>query len=314
MAAAGEALALVEATRLTLLSLIGEGGCAQVFYAFLRDQTAQDPEVPLDPRPVAVKRIDLGDDSMMGFREQRIFDREVAALRALDHPNIVKLLGTQSQAKPLTLILELCCGGSLFCLLHCSCVPEVELSWAQQRKMCLDIARAMDHLHTRNPPILHRDLKSPNILLHVPLTGPGDLPFLKLADFGLARNLPVAGDMPAALGACHCEVAPRRLTGSIGTWQWMAPEVFCGLPYNTKADVYPFGIVLHEILSRVPPFNDEEPSEVRRKVVTGARPPLALLPIACPEDVQHLMQACWSRHATQRPDYRCITNVLESLA
>lgn len=89
----------------------------------------------------------------------------------------------------------------------------------------MDTARGMNYLHERGTPILHRDLKSLNLLLD-------ESRRVKLADFGWTKGL------------------QNYMTGKIGTYQWMAPEVISSFQYTEKADVYSFGIILWEIASR----------------------------------------------------------------
>ena len=100
-----------------------------------------------------------------------------------------------------------------------------EIDWEQRRNLALDTARAMNYLHERPKPILHRDLKSLNLLLD-------ENNRVKLADFGWTKGL------------------ENYMTGKIGTYQWMAPEVVSSHQYTEKADVFSFAIILWEIASR----------------------------------------------------------------
>jgi mitogen-activated protein kinase kinase kinase 9 len=111
--------------------------------------------------------------------------------------------------------------------------------------MALDIAKGMFFMHSLKPPLLHRDLKSLNLLLSEKVEGPNDYVNVKIADFGLARRMGAEGMM---------------MTGRAGTFNWMAPETHDGLDYNEKADVYSYGIVIWEILAREPPFGNLAPS------------------------------------------------------
>lgn len=303
----------VESHRLKLLTLIGEGSSAKVYQGLLREVRSED--APESVRLVAVKHFDWS-NSMLGLTEQRDFNREVELLRNLQHPNIISLLGVQSTMKPLRIVLELCTGGDLFLLLHMS--KTVQLSWNQQRRMCADIANAMSYLHSRNPVVMHRDLKSMNVLLQFPVTGPGDVPVLKLADFGLSRTKPTGttGDEEAAAPE-ECRTRQARsahLSSAVGSWQWMAPEVMLGIPYDEKVDVFSFGILMHEIMSGIAPYEDQEDiSAIQMMVLQGVRPDMALLPTGCHQDLKALMKMCWALNPRKRPSFQDALQVLQSL-
>ena len=114
--------------------------------------------------------------------------------------------------------------------------------------MMLDIAKGMHFMHGLKNPLMHRDLKSLNLLLAEPIEGPNDLVQAKITDFGLARKFKDADGGAEAM-----------MTGQAGTFHWMAPEVLENCRYTEKADVYSFGIVMWEILAREPPFATHSP-------------------------------------------------------
>jgi mitogen-activated protein kinase kinase kinase 9 len=122
--------------------------------------------------------------------------------------------------------------------------------------MALEAARGVHYLHSCNPPVLHRDLKSLNLLLD-------ESGRVKLADFGWTKGL------------------DNYMTGKIGTYQWMAPEVIASQKYSEKADVFSYGIILWEIASREPPFkrtvsptqiSPDSRSASRSSITTCGRP------------------------------------------
>lgn len=84
------------------------------------------------------------------------------------------------------ILTEFCSGGSLFSLLHEK--RSITLSLKQKHRMALDIAKGMNYLHTQEPPILHRDLKSLNLLVYEPVKGGDDFIQIKITDFGLSRH------------------------------------------------------------------------------------------------------------------------------
>ena len=154
------------------------------------------------------------------------FRNECAVMEVIRHPNIVMFLGACTQTPHLCIVLEYCSRGSLWSLLHDN---HIKMSWEYRKKFALDIAKGVYYLHTNKQPILHRDLKSLNVLLDHALN-------CKLADFGWTR------------------VIDKVMTSKIGTYQWMAPEVIRGYKYSEKADVFSFGIILWELATRKPPY------------------------------------------------------------
>lgn len=283
----GPPLEEIAPEELQLAEKIGTGCTAEVFRAVYRGEE------------VAVKQIDWN-KSRMGAKEQRAFDREVAIMPLVNHENLVRFLGVSSQQRPFRIITEYCAGGCCFELLH-NC-DHIELQWPQQIKMCKDVAQAMEYLHAFSPQIIHRDLKSLNLLLSKPVLGPGDVPLVKVSDFGLSRmkdQAPEAdwGKMTIAAGTCH----------------WMAPEVFTGQNYDEKVDVYSYAMILFEIICREIPFEEEEPANVGRLTVQGARPDLEAVPPDCPEVLRDLMVTCWAHNPNERWAFPQIMSVLSQV-
>lgn len=102
-------------------------------------------------------------------------------MEILRHPNIVLFIGACTKPPHLGLVLEYCSQGSLWSVLQ---NPDKNLTWEDRRKIALDTAKGIFYLHSFKPPILHRDLKSLNLLLD-------DSWRTKLIDFGWTRNLDV---------------------------------------------------------------------------------------------------------------------------
>lgn len=147
-------------------------------------------------------------------------------MESLRHPNIVMFLGACTKFPNLAIVLEYCPNKSLWSLLQ---HDNIILSWNERKRLSLEIARGMNYLHCFPTPIIHRDLKSLNILIDEAFRA-------KIADFGWTR------------------LKSDRMTNRIGTFQWMAPEVINGEKYSEKADVFSYGIILWEIASREPPY------------------------------------------------------------
>ncbi len=205
-------------------------------------------------------------------------------MEVVRHPNIVLFLGACTKPPKLCIILEYCEMGSLWTLLH---FTKTELPWKLRKQIALDIARSVNYLHCFPTPLLHRDLKSLNVLLDNNLTA-------KLADFGWAR------------------MKETVMTGKIGTYQWMAPEVIASSHYTEKADVYSFGVILWEIACRKPPYYGIEVSEVAHRVVhQNYRPPIK--DGDAPYSWVALTKRCWQKDPGKRPSFSQIIHELEAI-
>lgn len=276
-------------SRIEILETVGSGITAVVYRGYL-DQTAE----------VAIKEINWTKANMES-RQQLAFDREVAIMAMVRHENLVQFFGVVSIKRPFRIITEFCGGGCCFELLHNE--EQVELLWPQQHKMCLDVALAIEYLHAFNPKIIHRDLKSLNLLLAKPVKSGADKPLLKVSDFGLSRMQDSAGD----------DAAWGKMTIAAGTCHWMAPEVVNSANYDERADVYSYSMIMFEIICREIPFEEEEPANVGNLILKGERPDLEAIPPDCPQIMRKLMQAGWAQDPAQRPSFRDIVPQLQLL-
>ena len=152
----------------------------------------------------------------------------------LRHPNVIPLLGFCVQ--PPCITMEYCKRGSLYDILK-SPGEQEELSWQRRLHMLRDAAIGMHYLHTRSPPIIHRDLKSPNLLV---TTDWG----IKVADMGMSKFVEDA-KWPGNTSAT---------TGGPGNPIWLAPEVLGEEKATTSSDVFSFGVVMWEVLTWQPPW------------------------------------------------------------
>ncbi|XP_052894348.1 mitogen-activated protein kinase kinase kinase 12 isoform X1 [Anopheles moucheti] len=208
-------------------------------------------------------------------------ETDIRHLRKLDHENIVKFKGVCTQAPAFCIIMEYCPHGSLQKKLQDSggiISPQQLVSWSQQ------IALGMQYLHTHK--IIHRDLKSPNILI-----GDGDV--IKISDFGTSRE--------------WNEISTKM--SFAGTVAWMAPEVIRNWPCNEKVDIWSYGVVLWELLTGEVPYKNVDSSQI----LYGVGSYLLHLPIpdTCPEGFKLLIKQCWSTKPRNRPSFKIILTHLD---
>mmetsp|Transcript_107707 Transcript_107707/g.286715 ORF Transcript_107707/g.286715 Transcript_107707/m.286715 type:complete len:298 (-) Transcript_107707:179-1072(-) len=276
----------IDEADIDLLEQIGEGTTATVYMARLRG------------RVVAVKEISALQEEVHGSIVKAV-QRELRVLSRVSHPNILNFIGVVEHSGPLRLVLEFCAGGSLFELLH-NCW-DIPLSWKQQRlKFLQDTSMAAAYLHGLDPPIIHRDMKSLNLMLLEPVTNQFIVPHVKLADFGLARFQEA-----------------RAMTQGVGTKHWTAPEVLVGTDYTDKADVFSFAMVAYEVVCRHVPFERIDPTTVARMTRDGKRPDLtdsAIVPADVPEGLLDLMALCWEQEPQMRPSFAQIVQMLADIA
>ncbi|KAK9723860.1 hypothetical protein RND81_05G030700 [Saponaria officinalis] len=216
------------------------------------------------------------------------FLREVAIMKRLRHPNIVLFMGAVTEPPNLAIVTEYLCRGSLYRLLHKSGGRE-ELDERRRLRMAFDVAKGMNYLHKRNPPIVHRDLKSLNLLVDKNYT-------VKVCDFGLSRLK--ANTFLSSKSAA-------------GTPEWMAPEVLRDEPSNEKSDVYSFGVILWELATLQQPWSNLNPAQVVAAV--GFKCMRLEIPRNVNPQVAALIEACWANEPWKRPSFANIMDTLKPL-
>ncbi|RZC51997.1 hypothetical protein C5167_020417 [Papaver somniferum] len=234
---------------------------------------------------VAVKVLttqDFHDDQLKEFL------REVAIMKRVRHPNVVLFMGAVTKRPHLSIVTEYLPRGSLFRLIHRASGGEL---WDKRRRLriALDVAKGINYLHCLSPPIVHWDLKSPNLLVDKNWT-------VKVCDFGLSRF------------KANTFLSSKSVAG---TPEWMAPEFLRGEPSNEKSDVYSFGVILWELVTMQQPWSGLGPGQVVGAVAFQNRR-LTIPQNTCPKLVS-LMEACWLDDPKQRPSFKDIVDILKKL-
>ncbi|XP_038620532.1 mitogen-activated protein kinase kinase kinase 11 [Tachyglossus aculeatus] len=263
---------------LRLEEVIGVGGFGKVYRGSWRGEL------------VAVKAARQDPDEDISVTAESV--RQEARLFAmLAHPNIIALKAVCLEEPNLCLVMEYAAGGPLSRALAGRRVPpHVLVNWGVQ------IARGMHYLHCEAlAPVIHRDLKSNNILLLQPVEGDNvEHKTLKITDFGLAREWHKTTQMSAA-----------------GTYAWMAPEVIKASTFSRGSDVWSFGVLLWELLTGEVPYRGIDGLAVAYGVAVNK---LTLpIPSTCPEPFAQLMADCWAQDPHRRPDFASILQQLSAL-
>ncbi|XP_027350210.1 serine/threonine-protein kinase CTR1-like isoform X2 [Abrus precatorius] len=234
---------------------------------------------------VAVKILMEQDFKTESFKE---FLREVVIMKGLRHPNIVLFMGAVIKPPNLSIVTEYLSRGSLYRLLHKPGAREM-LDERRRLSMAYDVAKGMNYLHKRNPPIVHRDLKSPNLLVDKKYT-------VKVGDFGLSRLK--ANTFLSSKSAA-------------GTPEWMAPEVLRNEPSNEKSDVYSFGVILWELATLQQPWSNLNPAQVVAAV--GFKGKRLEIPRDLNPQLASIIEACWANEPWKRPSFSSIMDSLKVL-
>ncbi|GMF10871.1 unnamed protein product [Phytophthora lilii] len=265
--------ARVPREKVIVKDLISRGGYGEVYSGLFNDE------------PVAVKM--LLPEMRKSISHLNAFLAEVKLMATLNHERIVQFVGVAwDSLTDLCVLSEYMEGGDLRTLLKNCEEHNTPLGFDRSKAtIALHVAHALTYLHSLSPPVLHRDLKSKNILLTAQLDA-------KLTDFGVSR-----------------ERSDHTMTGGVGSSRWMAPEVMMGERYDDKADMFSFGVVLAELDQHLMPYaNAKENSDSGR-----AMPDLAILQMvasgklriefsaAAPKAIKDLGMACVSIDPKDRP-------------
>mmetsp|Transcript_5336 Transcript_5336/g.15943 ORF Transcript_5336/g.15943 Transcript_5336/m.15943 type:complete len:779 (-) Transcript_5336:1775-4111(-) len=258
---------------------IGAGGFGEVYKAKYNNEM------------VAVKTLQkIEDDDPQAVIAE--FMVEMKLMSKLRHPNIVSFLGASIVPPNLAIMLEFMPGGSLYRAIHrrrrnhMGAFPLLKTTW-----IAYGIAKGMEYLHAQYPVIIHRDLKSPNILLG------SNVHEVKVTDFGLSR----------------LRVATYVKTGPGGTPEWMAPELLRQDKFDESSDVFSFGVILWELIMCEKPWKDDHPMQIVFKV--GSRGEKLSIPstVQVLPELREMVTACFQDKPERRPQFPELVRSLEYL-
>lgn len=233
---------------------------------------------------VAVKRLRMSQSDLLDVDHVTLLVQEAALFSRLRHPNVVQFMALSTS--PPAIISEFCANGSLWDLMHpgAAAQPQIRLDWSRRIRIMKDVCRGMMYLHGCSPAIIHRDLKSANVLLDENWTA-------KVCDFGLARVKSASATM-----------------SRVGTPQWMAPELLREDRYSEKVDVFSFGVILWELATLQKPYDSLSP--LRVIFVVGQTNARLKVPDDCPRVLKNLVEWCFSEDG-DRPTFDQIMEILE---
>jgi len=286
---------LVDRSCVTLDKKIGAGGFGTVYVCLLAVEEPTSsaessstegtqastpsgaPPSPATIRAVA-KQINV---SKLSEKDLPLLKSEVANWASISHPHCVRFLGVCCSPSEHLLLSQYMANGSLDVLLKT--YLRDQRPPLTQHELCswmLPVADGMRYLHSKR--LIHRDLKSPNILLG----GSGQL---AISDFGLSR---------------YFQAAKTEFTAETGSYRWMAPEVTRHEPYDEKCDVYSYGCLAYEMTSYCVPFQHMSTLEAAFAVASKAARPA--IPASCPAQIANLIQECWRQASEARPPFELV--------
>jgi protein-serine/threonine kinase len=239
----------------TKLKRLGQGASGSVYKATRNNDglTVAIKEMPLEKQP-----------------RKELIVSEIMILKESQHPNIVNYIDSFLVRNDLWVIMELMEAGSLTEIIEKNQMDEIQIA-----TVCSESTKGLLHLHKRQ--IIHRDIKSDNVLLDKR----GNV---KISDFGYCAKLSPEKSKRATM---------------VGTPYWMAPEVVKQKEYGPKVDVWSLGIMAIEMIEGEPPYLDEEPLKALLIIATNGTPKLKR-PDKISKSLTSFLAACLNVEVSQR--------------
>lgn len=294
---------------------IGEGSFGKVYQGLYRDDKVAikifqggESMVP-DEDPVEALR-------RTGGKILEKMEKEVEFMSSLSHPNIVRLIGFCRI--PPAIMTELCSQGNLAQKLLSCKEKNIPLEWKARTRyvrivnwlyeivflapfvtehlqllQAYEIALGLEYLHAKN--ILHRDLKSPNVLIN-------EQNRIKLTDFNLSKY------MDATMHSSSIAAMNPR---------WLAPELFDGIQASSASDIFSLGVIMWEILTLQVPWEGTNPWSIVERIRRGERLAYEYNPKVCQQADYDayvgLMNTCWAANPSDRPTATSVVSSLEEM-
>jgi serine/threonine protein kinase len=235
---------------------------------------------------VAVKLIRMEDQE----KDLDSFMKELIIMSQLNHQNVVKFYGATLEPK-MCFVIEFCPNGTLTEYMQ---LADTEVTWDLVVQWAYEIASGVAALHGFDPPVVHRDLKSMNILLT------GDL-VCKVGDFGLSRYT-----KPSLIKALQRQDTLANLRG---TYMYTAPEIYHKKDYSPASDLYSLGMIIWEMALRVMtgayvrPYSEFPQLQfdfqiIYASAVQNIRP---TIPEEMPKELNQIISDCFKGEPTERP-------------
>jgi len=253
---------------LIFLRVLGKGSCGEV--CLVESKTLGE---------VAVKKTLLGEDELV----MQEFLNEASLLSKMNSPYIIRFFGISRNKEGESIVMEYAAKGSLFHFLEMLRKEnhESSFSWDKKYQMAQDITRGLLLMHSQG--VLHRDMKSLNILLDKDMTA-------KISDFGFSK---IKTKSQTTLSSFYVQ---NNVSGSL---LWKAPESFSiRNRYTDKADIFALGIIFWEIATCQVPYEGFDADTIKDSVKSGKR---LEIPSTCPERFKELIELCWLQEPKQRP-------------
>jgi serine/threonine protein kinase len=289
---------LIDAREIKLGKKLGQGSFGDVFLGTFRGKR------------VAVKNCRLGHSlKILGSQATLTsFIKELRIMNSVRHPSLMAFMGVclDDERQKVSLLMEYCEKGNLHDLLQ---DKSEHFDFNISMKVLLETAEGVNYLHLNEPAIIHCDLKSPNILIDIDFN-------VKVADFGLAdfKLMPTDGaDVVDGIAAKKAGGGPKRLEGGVSamTSFWLSPEVMESDSFSDKSDVYAFGMIILEMLTRKLPFGDMTTHQAALAVLSDDYRPD--IPAFVPPRMRSLIENCWLKDPKERPLFMDVIEELKNI-